>query len=217
MVTSSPIQHQLSSSNPNSSVRLSTPNIRTFNLNAEQNPYHLDPSIRQNYDNVVKELNTKTLTSISIPPTPAPSNAASSKDSLFGFDCTSDSESEIERQNAIERIKRDALAEKKSALKNIHKEVEKCPLISNSVLTKKSPKKKTDKKMVANKEKPHHTVKQTNETSNIFGQNKDTQKDIRAVFEAKSAKNAASAGASKETVNVRDPSPLIFRDIEPVS
>lgn len=200
----------LFASDQSGSVRVNIPIIRRSSCNIDQNTSpvrHL--SGREINDNVTKGLQIVRGRQISIASANS-SNDSTAADGLFGFDCNSDSESEIERHKSnLERIKREALTQKKSALKTIQKEVEKCPLILKPAFTKKSPVKRSVK------DEQHHITKKPKDVSNIFGPHKQTQMDIRSVFEAKAVKNAATAGTSNDPGN-RDPSPLIFRDIEPV-
>lgn len=211
MATHSSIGTNLSlfSSDQRSSVRLNIPTIQRSSCNIDQNtPFARHSPGHKINDNVTKGLQVSRGRQISIASSDRSTN-------LFGFDCdsNSDTELELEREKSnLERIKREALTQKKSALKTIQKKVEKCPLILKpSAFTKKSP----TKKLVESKEKQQHVTKKPKDVSNIFGPHKQTQMDIRSVFEAKAVKNAATAGTSNEPEK-RDPSPLIFRDIEPV-
>lgn len=148
-------------------------------------------------------------------------NVGANFDNLFGFDediieedqlsIESDKENvKQKKQSKLIRIKMDALCKKKSVLKRIEQLNKAEPLLTTPIMTKigKSPKK------IVKASSTHK--KQSTKTANVFGIGEKVQKDIRAAFEAKSAQCATNSDPCKGTV-ARDPSPLIFRDLEMVS
>lgn len=140
---------------------------------------------------------------------------------LFGFDeedeewIASDTENdEKKKKNKLTRIKMDALCQKKTVLKMIEKVNQEDPLLVVPIMSTKRRTPKKAAKLVSPQKQP--SLPSPSSIHNVFGRSEKLQRDIRTAFSSNSPKCSTETGTRHKASNQRDPSPIIFRDLENV-